>query len=177
MATVATKRTWEQGLKKLRQVYSDANILKVGERLCWKLIRKAIVSPVPQDEGTLRNSATVQPYPSQKRVDFGFNTIYAAFQDQPLKQRGIVTVTPVRKKCIYIPLTRAGKKNHYPGNNPQDEGLIPEVDYVLRRWAEIPIKPYGHYLGPNHYFSKTFRDAQQGWFLRELAETLGKQAS
>lgn len=91
-------------------------------------------------------------------VKFGYRKPYAAFQDQPTQQAGSVTVRRVRKKCLFIPRTKYARLRHVYGANPTDEGLRYSDDYTLAESATISIKGYGSIIGPNHYFSGTFRN-------------------
>lgn len=136
------------------------------------ILTDAVNSPSPVDSGELMRSAVVEQT-SVNEITIGFNKEYAAFQDQGSKT-GIATVRPKRKKWLFIPLTARAEKDHRPGGNPKEEGLIfggfcntvgpagaakgpPDADYVLAKKALIKIKPYGSDLGPNHYFSQTWK--------------------
>ena len=70
------------------------------------------------------------------------------------------------KKWVFVPLNRAGAK-HTVGANPETEGLVRGRDYVLVRKVVIPVKGYGSPIGPNKYFSRTFKD-HIDWFWAQL---------
>lgn len=148
-------RGFERGLRDLAKRFDPRAITFELELVADELLRRAIDSPIPRDQGNLERSATVNRNVQRKEVVFGFNRVYAAFQDQPGRS-GIVTVKPRRKKMLYIPISQRGRMHRY-GNNPNNEGLIWGVDYVLKKSVDIRIKPYGSALGPNHYFSETLK--------------------
>lgn len=159
------------GIIRLRAAVSTEALMADAGTVVDMILGDARNSPVPTRTGMLRESS------NRDRVDertwrFGFNKIYATFQDQPVQKDGVVVVKPVRKKWLYIPLTAAARK-HIPGANPLKEGLTfggfvhrvgpgpssgtPDHDYVLAKESHIRIKKYGSDRGPNHYFSETFR--------------------
>jgi len=166
-------REFDRGIQKLIKQFSKEQVVAELEVLADQLLKKAIDAPIPSSTRNLANSAAVNVYPKQGEVVFGFGAGYAAFQDQPERKGGVVVIKPRVKKFLFIPITAKAKK-HRIGNNPANEGLEPEVDYVIRRSASIPIKPYGSALGPNHYFSQTLRDNGK-WALAAFAKYLARK--
>lgn len=136
------------------------------------ILRHAIESPIPSDTRQLEESGQVEKDPQKGTVVFGFNRIYAAFQDSghlPGATERVVTPNPP-KKFLFIPLTQKGRR-HTVGANPKDEGLVRGEDYILAKKAVIPIKAYGSALGPNRYFSRTF-ETHVDWFFEQLGASL-----
>jgi hypothetical protein len=164
---------FKRGIDSLKQKFSPEDVMSATRLVCEQILSEAVESPVPSDTGLLENSATVTRT-SQTEWSFGFNSTYAAFQDQPnVTGTGTVTVVPnpaSGKKFLYVPISSRGRKDHYYGNNPKDEGLVRGVDYVLKRFVQIQIKSYGSSLGPNHYFSGTWRR----WPATRVEEAIGK---
>jgi hypothetical protein len=168
-------------LGELKQRLTPETVLPQLKALGQAILADAVNSPVPVDAGLLMNSATMeQTGPAE--ITIGFNKVYSAFQDQGSKT-GVATVRPKRKKWLFIPLTAAAEKNHRPGGNPKEEGLIfggffntvgpgpssgaPTSDYVLAKKALIKINPYGSDLGPNHYFSQTWKNWVQSGLIKD----------
>ncbi len=145
---------FEKGILQLVKAMGDkAGVTKDLDLLAEEILRRAIDSPIPSDDRQLANSASTFPEPNKTRVVFGFNRVYAAFQDAPGRTNAYI-VRPRLKKILYIPISRKGRF-HRRGLNPKNEGLVRGRDFVLAKKAVIPIKPYGSTTGPNHYFSQT----------------------
>lgn len=162
---------FEKKLKELAKKFGGRALLNELEFIADELLGRAIDSPIPSDTRQLELSATVQMNASKKEALFGFNKVYAAFQDQPGRS-GQVVIKPRRKRVLYVPISQKGRK-HRLGNRPQDEGLNWGVDYVLKKEVRIRIKPYGSALGPNHYFSETLK-RNINWALEALAKRLAR---
>ncbi len=140
--------------------------------LAQVILNRAIESPIPSDTRQLEESGQIDKDPKKGSITFGFNRLYAAFQDGghlPGVSERIIKPRPP-KKFLYIPLNEAGKR-HTLGANPKDEGLVRGRDYYLTKQVTIKMKPYGSELGPNRYFSKTFED-HIDWFFEQLGESL-----
>ncbi len=146
--------TFRKGLEKLvASVTKSEKLLIDMDLVANEVLTRAIQSPVPRDTADLERSASTSVDTKKREVIFGFNKVYAAFQDAPNKS-GSIVIRPKKKKFLFIPLTKKARL-HRIGNNPENEGLKRGVDYVLSKKAVIPIKPYGSEIGPNHYFSET----------------------
>ena len=162
---------FDRMIKQAAERFGVERATRKAHVLAQQLIEFAVESPVPVGyTGELQDSGVVESDARRGEVKFGFNKIYAAFQDQP-NRYGAVEIRPRVKKMLYIPLNRKGALTHAYGRNPREEGLVYGVDYVLRKKVRIPIKSYGSELGPNHYFSETISRRAQ-WFLNELAKAL-----
>lgn len=159
----------EKGLTELMKRFGSKQVVNQMEVIADELLSRAEDSPIPSDTRQLALSATVHADDRKKEVVFGFNKVYAAFQDQP-GRTGVVVIKPRRKKFLYVPLNQRGRK-HRLGNKPSDEGLTWGVDYVLKKEVRIKIKGYGSALGPNHYFSETIK-RNVNWALEALAKRL-----
>jgi hypothetical protein len=164
----------EQGIARLRDRLGERFLVQTLDLVAEELLNLAI-EVIPTDQGTLGRTGTTSVNLKKKEVIFGFNSIYAAFQDAPGKKSGDKhIVKPVNKDWLFIPLTEKARRVHRPGNDPNNEGLLfggfasqvgpgpggprPErdnSDYVLAKKAIIPIKAYGSNVGPNNYFSGT----------------------
>lgn len=156
-----------KGLQTLESRFSKESLsTRVSVPLAQQLLEFAIESPIPRDKGTLAGSDSVQLNSANGEVTFGFNSVYAAFMDQPGKT-GYVTIKPRRKKALYIPLSRKGEKHRFC-HNPKDEGLEWGKDYVLKKSVRVPIRTYGSSKGPNHYFSETLKRREK-WFFEAFA--------
>lgn len=136
------------------------------------ILSAAIDSPIPSDTRWLEQSGLVEKDPSRGEITFGFNVVYAAFQDSGhfVGTERIIKPHPP-KKFVFVPLNQAGRK-HSTGANPKDEGLTRGVDYILKKEVRVPIKAYGSIRGPNKYFSRTFED-HVDWFFDQLGASLG----
>lgn len=156
----------EAALLRAAERLSQPALTRLAVPIAHQMIEFAVDSPIPRASGLLADSSVVDAQPDRGVVEFGFNEVYAAFQDQPGKT-GFVVVRPRVKKALYIPISRKGEK-HRAGANPRTEGLEWGVDYVLRKEVKIPIKPYGSEKGPNHYLSETVRRKTK-WFYETLA--------
>ena len=177
MAQVDTSE-FERKLRRLANRFGSKEVLNDLELIAQDLLKKAVDSPIPRDVGTLAASGLVVKDTSRNRITFGFNRIYAAFQDAP-NRRGQYTLRPKFKRWLYVPISQAGRR-HRTGVNPESEGLIfggfvrrvgggnrssnpaargggGAADYILAKEVVIPIRPYGSALGPNHYFSETIK--------------------
>lgn len=183
--SVDTKKL-EAGLKKLTKTFSPEVVLDEMELVAEALLKKAIDSPIPSDTRFLANSATSIVEKNRKAVVFGFNRVYAAFQDAPGRSSPYI-IKPRKKKWLYVPLTQAGRR-HRLGANPQSEGLTfggfvrrvkgtggggggGGADYILAKEVVVPIKPYGSAIGPNHYFSETLK-RNVNWSLEAISKRL-----
>lgn len=164
---------FEKGLRELAQKFGRDTVLPDLELVAEEFLNRVIDAPIPSDMRRLANSsAVVREGPA--KVVFGFNSVYAAFQDQPTRSGGVVTVRPRRKRILYVPLNQRGKLLHRRGMNPATEGLVWGKDYVLKREVKIPIKPYGSEIGPNHYFSGTLK-REAGDMLEALARLVKRR--
>lgn len=170
MPITVTSNTMEKGIRDLRRLFDDDDILEEMEVIGEQIIKIAIDSPIPSDTRQLANSGTTVVDKPKKTIIFGFNRVYAAFQDAPNQTKPQV-IRPRRKTWLYVPVSRRGK-THRLGNNPESEGLVfggfvrrvvgggrrnrdNDADYILAKEVVIPVKGYGSALGPNHYFSGT----------------------
>jgi len=147
-----------EGLHTMFRQLSPEVVVDDVELVAEELIRRAIDSPIPSDRRFLANSDVVVK--RKDHVTFGFNRIYAAFQDAPGRSTPY-TIRPRTKKILYVPISPRGSRLHRRGNNPRDEGLVRGEDYVLMPRVVIPIKSYGSAVGPNHYFSETLKRNQE----------------
>lgn len=168
---VDTKNLQKGITKLLKDVETGGRILFEMELIANEVLNRAIESPVPRDTSDLERSATTVIDKSKKEVVFGFNKVYAAFQDAPGRTAPYI-IRPVRKKALFIPLTKRARL-HRAGNDPAREGLQRDVDFVIRKQVTIPIKPYGSELGPNHYFSETLK-RNVNFILESLATRIGR---
>ena len=164
--------SFKLGMKALADRIEPSKMMIDLSLVAMELLGLSIRSPIPRDEGALAASAAVVKHAAKGEVVFGFNRVYAKFQDQPGKV-GYVTIVPRHKKILYIPMTRAGKRHRY-GANPRLEGLIRGIDYVLKEKVTIRIKSYRNPIGPNHYFSETLR-RQQNRVFTGLAKLIAKR--
>jgi hypothetical protein len=144
---------------------------------CWKpaqqMLNWAKNAPIPRDVaagGGLYASGAVERM-SSNRLRFGFNRVYAAFQDQG-DNAGLLVVLPRHKRSLFIPLSNKARRTHVAGVSPSAEGLVWGEDYVLAANAVIQIKGYGSSLGPNHYFSGTLKRKGK-WLREEIARQVG----
>lgn len=145
--------TLRAGLKELSRSFSPEFLVDDVELVAEEVLRRAIDSPIPSDTRGLANTATTVK--RKDEVRFGFNKVYAHFQDA-LNRTQPWIIVPRVKKILYIPISTKGRL-HRHGNNPIDEGLERGKDFVLAPRAVIPIKPYGSAIGPNQYFSETVK--------------------
>jgi len=176
--TNAAVAQFSAAMKKLSAQWGAANVsAKLEAILLAFMEEKVTAAPIPRDTAGLARSRSVvaRNENGKAKVRFGFNTEYAAFQDQG-DRRGVVTIVPRTKKRLYVPLTKAGRSHHRAGANPEDEGLVRGVDYVLAKEVDISIKPYGSPIGPNHYFSGTIRKHWQ-WIVKAAGKMLEMEAN
>ena len=174
-------RAFEKSLRALAREWDAPALAEEGKFLSMQMIKFAKNAPIPRgryaEGGGLAGSDVVEVRSVQKgkgvSLRFGFNRIYAAFQDAG-DRSGSITILPRRKKALFIPLSAAARKHVY-GANPTDEGLKWGIDYVLAKKAVIPIKGYGSPVGPNRFFSGTLK-AKSKWFIEELGRLLGERA-
>jgi len=159
-------------LKKLKVRWSKESLTEELEEIAEILLSRAIESPIPTDTGDLAGSGATERDPRRGEVRFGFNKVYAAFQDADGKSEQVIV--PKRKKFLYVPLTQKGKK-HRAGLNPKDEGLVRGKDFILTKRVVVKTKPYGSEVGPNMYFSQTMRDNTEFVF-EEIARRMTNRA-
>lgn len=159
---------FNRGLDRLRKSFSVEEVMSATRLVCEQILAESVDAPVPVNNGMLKGSATCQQT-GPTEYSFGFNQVYAEFQDQPDRTGEVVVRPGPSKKFLYIPLTDRGEKDHYYGNNPKDEGLERGVDYVLAKEAHIKIKAYGSDKGPNHYFSGTWKR----WTVEKVERAIG----
>jgi hypothetical protein len=127
------------------------------------ILNDSIIANIPEEECNLLRSKLIEVSKSDtKSVEyvFGFTKIYSYFQDQPKLSSGSrIIITPRAdsgKKFLYIALSKQGRQ-HQRGANPKMEGLVWGRDYVLRHFVTIPVKSYRSTIGPNKYFSGTWK--------------------
>jgi len=166
---------YKGSLDELVRRWSREALTEEMAALAQYILRRSIEAPIPSGyTRQLEESGHVDKQPDQGVVYFGYNRRYAAFQDSghlPGVSQRIVTPNPP-KKWLYIPLNRAGAR-HTLGANPKDEGLVRGRDYILAKRVVIPVKAYGSPVGPNKYFSQTFKD-HVDWFWKQLGASLQK---
>lgn len=169
MTIEASTKQLEKGLKELERQFRTEDILDEMEVIGQELIKRSINAPIPSDTRLLANSGDTVIDRNRKSVTFGFNQVYAAFQDAPGRTKPYI-IRPKRKKWIYVPVSQAGRR-HRLGANPRNEGLVfggfidrtkgrgvnrgGDADYILAKEVVVPVKRYGSEVGPNHYFSGT----------------------
>jgi hypothetical protein len=163
---------FKKRLNSLLQSWSAREVCGAAKMLADQMLKFAIDSPIPRGRyaagGGLAGSGTIDS-DDKTWVKFGFNRVYAAFQDAP-GLAGSYVLIPKKKRMLYIPLSDLGRKHVY-GANPRLEGLVWGKDYVLTKRVTMAIKGYRSMKGPNHYFSETLRQ-RSAWFLHELGNTL-----
>ncbi|UCG53553.1 MAG: hypothetical protein JSW58_08345 [Candidatus Latescibacterota bacterium] len=174
MAEVDTSKFSKRLSKLAKKLTDKTGVLDDMEFLADELLARAENSPVPSDTRELARSAATVRNDDRKEVVFGFNKVYAAFQDQPEKKSGTIVIKPRRKKILYIPLTSKGRRYHMYGRDPNLEGLVYGRDYILLKEVRIPIKAYGSELGPNHYFSETIK-RNINFVFETLAKMIGRR--
>ncbi len=95
----------------LKATWGIKALTKEAAAVAEELIVKAIESPVPTDTGELAGSGVVESNASAGTVRLGFNKVYAAFQDSPVKN--VQTISPKRKKALFIPISARGRKHRF----------------------------------------------------------------
>jgi len=181
--------SFRPGVDRLQKILGEDTLADM-ELVAEALLKKSIDSPIPSDTRALANSATSNVVKSRNTVIFGFNRVYAAFQDAPGRTTPWV-IKPRRKLWLFVPLTQAGRK-HRLGANPKNEGLVfggffkrvggkkgrrngnIPADYILAKQVIVPIKPYGSPIGPNHYFSETLK-RNGDWALERLSKMISRR--
>ncbi len=150
--TIDNKK-FKEDIKRLQKKWGTESLTKEAASIAEQLIAITIESPVPTDTGELAGSAAVETDLGAGKVRFGFNKVYANFQDGD--GRSVQFIRPKRKKFLYVPITEKGRRRHRLGRNPKDEGLVFNLDYTLRKEVQVKTKPYGSPIGPNQYFTET----------------------
>ncbi len=106
---IDTKKVTNE-LRRLQTRWGIKSLTKEAEVIAEQLISKTIEAPVPRDTGDLAGSGTVESNLTEGKVRFGFNKVYANFQDGD--GRSIQVIRRKRKKALYIPLTDKGRRKH-----------------------------------------------------------------
>ena len=146
-------KKFKEDLKRLQKTWGPESLTKEAATIAEELIAITIEAPVPTDTGELAGSAAVETDLGSGKVRFGFNKVYANFQDGD--GRKIQVIRPKRKRSLYVPLTQKGRRRHRLGRNPKNEGLKFNEDYTLAKEVRTTTKPYGSPIGPNQYFTGT----------------------
>lgn len=148
-------------LRTLQSIWGLKALTKEAEVIAEQLISKAI-DVIPSDVGELAGSGAVESNLSTGIVRFGFNKVYANFQDGD--GRSTQVIRKKRKRALYIPITEKGRRQHRLGRNPKNEGLEFLIDYTLKQSVRVSTKPYGSPIGPNQYFTGTLSRNREFFF-------------
>ncbi len=159
-------------LRSLQSIWGLKALTKEATAIAHELISKA-VDKAPSDVGELKGSGAVESNLGKGIVRFGFNKVYANFQDGD--GRSVQVIRPKRKKALYVPLTQKGRKGHRLGRNPKNEGLEFKVDYTLKKEVRVSTKPYSSTNGPNKYFTGTL-SRNRDFFFEQLVIRMDRLA-
>ncbi len=160
-------------LRSLQSIWGLKALTKEAAIIAQELITKTIEAPIPTDTGDLTGSGAVESDLGAGKVRFGFNKVYANFQDGD--GRSVQVIRPKRKKVLYVPLTDKGRRRHRVGRNPRTEGLVFGEDYTLKKSVRVSIKPYGSPIGPNQYFTGTL-SRNRDFFFEQLVIRMNRLA-
>jgi hypothetical protein len=160
-------------LRSLQSIWGLKSLTKEAAAVAQELITKTVEAPVPSDTGELAGSGAVEANLSRGIVRFGFNKVYANFQDGD--GRSIQVIRPKRKRALYVPITEKGRRRHRIGRNPLNEGLVFNQDYTLKKSVRVSIKPYGSPIGPNQYFTGTL-SRNRDFFFEQLVIRMDRLA-
>jgi len=170
--TIDNKK-FKEDLKRLQKKWGVESLTKEAASIAEELIAMTIESPVPTDTGDLAGSAAVETDLGAGKVRFGFNKVYANFQDGD--GRSIQVIRPKRKKFLYVPITEKGRRRHRLGRDPKTEGLELKIDYTLRKEVQVKTKKYGSPIGPNQYFTGTL-SRNRDFFFEQLVIRMDRLA-
>ncbi len=160
-------------LRELQSIWGLKALTKEAAIIAQELITKAVEAPVPTDTGELAGTGAVESNLGSGIVRFGFNKVYANFQDGD--GRRVQVIRKKRKKALYVPLTEKGRRRHRLGRNPRTEGLKFNVDFTLKREVRVTTKPYGTPIGPNQYFTGTL-SRNRDFFFEQLVIRMDRLA-
>lgn len=165
-------KAFTKDLRRFQSIWGIKTLTKEAAAIAHELIAKTVEN-APSDTGELRGSGDVESNLTKGIVRFGFNKVYANFQDGD--GRSIQVIRKKRKKALYIPITQKGRRGHRLGRNPKNEGLVFNVDYTLKNEVQVSTKPYGSPIGPNQYFTGTL-SRNRDFFFEQLVIRMDRLA-
>lgn len=166
-------KKFKDDLRRLQKKWGLESLTKEAASIAEQLISKTIESPIPTDTGDLAGSGSVESNPTKGVVRFGFNKVYANFQDGDGRSEQVIRVK--RKKALYVPITPQGRTRHRLGRNPATEGLRFNIDYTLKKEVRVKTKSYGFFKGPNRYFTGTL-SRNRDFFFEQLVISMERLA-
>ena len=102
-------KSFTKDIRRLQSIWGLESLTKEAAAVAEELIAKA-VEKAPTTTGELAGSGAVETNRRRGIVRFGFNKVYANFQDGD--GRSIQVISRKRKKALFIPLNEKARRGH-----------------------------------------------------------------